>query len=148
MLIIVEIFFLKALIHSARYLHFRMLNSILRSTVEFFESTPIGRILNRFSKDIEAIESAIPASYKLLVRCLSQALLIIIIISYSTPLFLIPTLPITIVFVFIQVNYKHTGVKFKFSNLIFMLIEILRVVDEAIATTKLGFKVTNIFPLW
>ena len=52
-----DIAFLIMLMKSAKLFHESMLYSILRSTMQFFESTPIGRIINRFSKDIEAVET-------------------------------------------------------------------------------------------
>ena len=42
-----------------------MLSSILRSKMQWFESTPVGRIINRFSKDIQVIESLLPNSYRM-----------------------------------------------------------------------------------
>lgn len=42
--------FLKMVMQSSRLLHTAMLGSILKSSMTFFESTPIGRIINRFSK--------------------------------------------------------------------------------------------------
>jgi ATP-binding cassette subfamily C (CFTR/MRP) protein 1 len=81
-----------------------MLYSILRSKMSFFEQTPVGRIINRFSKDIESVEGVIPDSYKSLIRCLVQVLSTVIAISISTPIFLIPLVPIGAFYIFCQVN--------------------------------------------
>ena len=91
-------------LRSSKILHDSMLYSILRSTMEFFESTPSGRIINRFSKDVDAVEKSIPDSLKTLIRCILDVLSTILIISYSTPLFLVALLPIAIVYILIQVN--------------------------------------------
>jgi len=45
--------------------HHRLLYRVLHSPMTFFEITPLGRILNRFSKDIDALDSLIPDSFKL-----------------------------------------------------------------------------------
>ena len=111
-----DLSFLKMLMKSSRSLHSSMLHSILRSTMQFFESTPIGRIINRFSKDIEAVESLIPASYKMLIRCLFQVLITVIMISTSTPFFLIALIPIAVIYVYVQVN------SFSSNSLSFVLI--------------------------
>ncbi|KAA0713229.1 Multidrug resistance-associated protein 4 [Triplophysa tibetana] len=50
----------KALVSSAQTLHTRMFNCILRTPVRFFDINPIGRILNRFSKDIGQLDSQLP----------------------------------------------------------------------------------------
>ena len=49
-------------IFASKLLHNRMLENILRSPMSFFDTTPLGRILNRFSKDIYVIDEAIPRS--------------------------------------------------------------------------------------
>ena len=87
----------------ARYLHDKLLNSIMKSTLHFFESTPIGRIINRFSKDIESTETAIPDSFKICIFCFQQLLNTLIIVTYSTPFLLIFLVPIFVVYTFIQV---------------------------------------------
>ena len=79
-----------------------MLHSLLRSTMQFFESTPIGRILNRFTKDLTAIEFQLPCSFKDVVYSVLDALSNIILISYSTPLIVI--VPLTIIYLIILVT--------------------------------------------
>ena len=81
-----------------------MLESILKSTMEFFETTPSGRIINRFSKDVDAIEKSIPESFKALFRCLFHVLFTIFVISFSTPLFIVVLVPIVIIYIFVQVK--------------------------------------------
>jgi ABC-type multidrug transport system fused ATPase/permease subunit len=39
-----------------RVLHVRMLHNILRCPLRFFECTPVGRIINRFSTDMSVID--------------------------------------------------------------------------------------------
>jgi ATP-binding cassette subfamily C (CFTR/MRP) protein 1 len=99
-----DVAFLYMVMNSSRYLHGAMLGSIMRSCMQFFESTPIGRILNRFSKDVEAVESMMPTSFRMLLRMVFSVLITIIMISIQTPFFLIPMIPITIIYIFVQVN--------------------------------------------
>ena len=42
-----------ALLKGASNLHERMLTSVMRCPMSFFDSTPSGRVLNRFSKDMD-----------------------------------------------------------------------------------------------
>ncbi|XP_048588131.1 multidrug resistance-associated protein 1 [Nematostella vectensis] len=86
-------------------LHERLLFNILRSPMSFFESTPVGRIVNRFSKDIFVIDDTLPRSYRTLMTCIVSVLGSMIAISFATPLFLTVVFPLAIVYVAIQRVY-------------------------------------------
>uniref|UniRef100_A0A3P8TTG4 ATP-binding cassette, sub-family C (CFTR/MRP), member 4 n=1 Tax=Amphiprion percula TaxID=161767 RepID=A0A3P8TTG4_AMPPE len=51
------------LVRCAQSLHNGMFNTILRTPVRFFDINPIGRILNRFSKDIGQLDSNMPWTF-------------------------------------------------------------------------------------
>ena len=46
-----------ALLGAASSLHDGVLESVLRSPIAFFDATPVGRIINRFSKDQATLDS-------------------------------------------------------------------------------------------
>lgn len=52
-------FFTKFCITAAQKLHNSMLNALLKTKMGFFDTTPQGRILNRLSKDTDAIDSSV-----------------------------------------------------------------------------------------
>ena len=91
------------ILNSSRNLHQSMLVSIMHSTMQFFESTPIGRILNRFSKDITNLEYTIPVAFKDFAFCMLDIITSVIAISISTPLFLTILFPALLVYLIIQV---------------------------------------------
>ena len=141
MYLFADFIFIEMLIRSAKALHSSMLYSILRSKMSFFEQTPVGRIINRFSKDIEAVESIIPDSYKSLLRCLLQVISTVLVISISTPLFLICLLPIIIIYIFCQVCTTMCIYLFNNVNkLIFVLrfSEILRFINASFETFRIN----------
>lgn len=49
---------------ASRAMHSRMLAAVVRSPMSFFDTTPLGRIVNRFSKDIYNVDETIPRSLR------------------------------------------------------------------------------------
>lgn len=45
---------------SAQTMHESLLTSVLRWAMELFDTTPLGRILNRFSKDVDTVDNVLP----------------------------------------------------------------------------------------
>ncbi|CAJ0630180.1 12028_t:CDS:10, partial [Entrophospora sp. SA101] len=78
---------------AARKLHEDMLNSVVRSPTSFFDTTPLGRILNRFSKDQYTIDEVLPRTFAGYFRTIFYVLATILVIAFSTPLFIIVIVP-------------------------------------------------------
>lgn len=57
-------------LRAAQFIHNSLLKRILRAPLEWFDLTPVGRVVNRFSKDIEATDSDIPATLRAFCSCL------------------------------------------------------------------------------
>jgi ABC-type multidrug transport system fused ATPase/permease subunit len=54
---------------AARELHDRMAERVLHSTLGWFESTPTGRLINRFSQDISAIDTFVMMKLQVWLIC-------------------------------------------------------------------------------
>ena len=101
-------------IGASRRLHNLLLTTILKCPMSFFETTPMGRIVNRFVKDINIIDDSIPKSFQYFIDTFMTLLGTIFVISYSTPLFLAVLFPIAAFYVFTQVSTVHNLVSFNF----------------------------------
>jgi ABC-type multidrug transport system fused ATPase/permease subunit len=55
---------------AAKYLHSQVLSHVLKNPLSFFDTTPTGRILNRFSKDIDTLDNTIPHNIRAWLNCL------------------------------------------------------------------------------
>lgn len=54
----------KGVLGAAKNLHNKMLYNIFRSNMAFFDVTPLGRILNRFSKDIDVADNILQGNIR------------------------------------------------------------------------------------
>uniref|UniRef100_A0A3P9ASD7 Canalicular multispecific organic anion transporter 1 n=1 Tax=Maylandia zebra TaxID=106582 RepID=A0A3P9ASD7_9CICH len=94
-----------ASIDASRILHSRLLNNILRVPMVFFDTSPIGRVINRFAKDIFTIDEAIPASLRSCLLCLMSVLGTVFVICMATPFFAIVIIPLALIYFFVQRFY-------------------------------------------
>lgn len=54
-------------IYSAEYLHNKLVEFVLRWPMEMFDITPIGRVVNRFSKDVDTCDNTLPLNLRVAV---------------------------------------------------------------------------------
>ncbi|ETE66837.1 Canalicular multispecific organic anion transporter 1, partial [Ophiophagus hannah] len=96
-------------IRASRVMHEQLLSNILRVPMSFFDSTPTGRIVNRFAKDIFTVDETIPISLRSWMNCFFMILSTLVIICIATPYFAIITLPLGILYYFILQFYVATS---------------------------------------
>ncbi|BFZ17594.1 hypothetical protein BsWGS_20633 [Bradybaena similaris] len=92
-------------VNASQRLHNSMLNTILHQPMSFFDTTPLGRILNRFSRDVDVLDVGMSRQVRLMLQTLATLVSIIVVISYTTPIFLAVVVPIMIVYVLFQKFY-------------------------------------------
>uniref|UniRef100_A0A8C9W361 Canalicular multispecific organic anion transporter 1-like n=1 Tax=Scleropages formosus TaxID=113540 RepID=A0A8C9W361_SCLFO len=96
-------------ISASRILHSRLLDNVLRVPMVFFDTTPSGRILNRFAKDIFTVDEAIPMSIRSWLLCFLGVIGTLFIICLATPLFVAVVIPLAVVYYFVQRFYLATS---------------------------------------
>jgi ABC-type multidrug transport system fused ATPase/permease subunit len=100
-------------IRSARFLHSSMLESVVKSPMSFFDTTPLGRILNRFSKDEHTIDEILPRNFNSYIRVFAQVIATVLVITFSTPFFLLLIIPLAFIYLAIQRYYLSTSRELK-----------------------------------
>jgi len=75
-------------------LHKNLLNSILRAPQSFYDTTPLGRILSRFSKDIYSIDLELSDTMDFFLFCSLQIVVSLGSILYVTPWFGVAIIPL------------------------------------------------------
>lgn len=82
-----------------------VLNNILRARLRFFDKTPLGRIMNRFSKDIESIDQEITPPAEGVFICCVQAISTLVLITLITPGFVVFAVLISFFYYLVGVFY-------------------------------------------
>ena len=80
----------------------------MRAPMSFFDTTPLGRIVNRFSKDMDVIDENLQRALTDFLWCFFDVIGMIVAISYATPLFLTILPPLAVLYIYIQVRIQAT----------------------------------------
>ncbi|XP_015272616.1 PREDICTED: multidrug resistance-associated protein 4 [Gekko japonicus] len=99
----------RVLVNSAQTLHDKMFQSILKAPVLFFDRNPIGRILNRFSKDIGHLDDLLPLTFLDFIQVLFQICGVVGVAVVVIPWILIPLVPLLILFIFLRRYFLDTS---------------------------------------
>ncbi|XP_061401063.1 ATP-binding cassette sub-family C member Sur-like, partial [Musca vetustissima] len=89
-----------------RNLHEKLLQSIMHKSLHFFQVTPLGRIMNRFSNDMAIIDKKIAATSQRLLQFTLLCVCAILINIIITPWFIVVTVPVCLAYYVIQKFYR------------------------------------------
>eukprot|EP00388_Colpodella_angusta_P000214 GDKJ01000792.1.p1 GENE.GDKJ01000792.1~~GDKJ01000792.1.p1 ORF type:complete len:770 (+),score=184.28 GDKJ01000792.1:35-2311(+) len=90
---------------SSKHFHALLLRSVVRAPLRFFDVTPIGRLINRFSKDINTIDDTIIMT---MLGWIQQVMVVggtVIVLVISVPLAIIPCFFLALLFMYSQKLY-------------------------------------------
>ncbi|CAD2219120.1 ABC transporter transmembrane region/ABC transporter, putative [Angomonas deanei] len=90
----------EAMRKASREMHKTLLRSVAVGTMEFFDRTPLGRLMNRFSSDIDAVDNKLQMSMVTVLEFMYSMLSSILIAAVSQPLIIVALVPTCLV------NYK------------------------------------------
>lgn len=100
-------------IRAAVVVHHKLLLRTMQGTVCFFDTTPIGRIVNRFSSDLYSVDDALPFILNIFLATLFGLLGMVLMISYSLPWIMLVLMPLAIVYFYLQRYYRFTSRELK-----------------------------------
>ncbi|XP_033748018.1 LOW QUALITY PROTEIN: multidrug resistance-associated protein 1-like [Pecten maximus] len=98
---------------AAGKLHKKMLLTIMRCPMSFFDTTPIGRIINRFSSDVDIMDNSLPITCRISLNTFFLSLSTVIVVSVNTPEFLIIIVPVAVLYFIILKFYIPTSRQLK-----------------------------------
>ncbi|XP_060250608.1 ATP-binding cassette sub-family C member 4-like isoform X19 [Ovis aries] len=97
------------LVNSSQTVHNKMLETILRAPVLFFHRNPIGRILNRFSKDIGHMDDLLPLTFQDFIQAFLLVVGVVGVMVAAVPWTAIPVIPLGIIFFFLRRYFLETS---------------------------------------
>lgn len=104
-----DLFWLKRGLEAGRLIHDRMLKSVLGAKIRFFDSTPVGRTLQRFSRDLESVDIHLRWSFEHSIKSFAQVLVTLALIVSVLPFVLIVMIPIFVIYYKIQKIYRMSS---------------------------------------
>ncbi|OIW30317.1 P-loop containing nucleoside triphosphate hydrolase protein [Coniochaeta ligniaria NRRL 30616] len=90
-------------------LHHRLMNSVTGARFKFFDVTPLGQMMNRFSKDLEAVDQEVAPVAIGVISCALGIVVTVVLIAAITPGFLIAGVFITLAYVFLGSFYLRSS---------------------------------------
>ena len=86
-----------------------LLWDVARSPIGFFERTPIGNLLNRFSKETDIVDVDIPDKLRSLLMYAFGLLEVGLVVTVTTPLAVVAILPLVLLYAGFQVRRAQGG---------------------------------------
>ncbi|XP_036403959.1 multidrug resistance-associated protein 5 [Megalops cyprinoides] len=86
--------FVKCTLRAASTLHDKLFQQLLRSPMVFFDTTPLGRILTRFSRDMDEVDVRLVMQGEMLLQNMTMVLFCMGMVSLVFPWFLVSILPL------------------------------------------------------
>ena len=100
---------MNALITSSMNLHNLMLSAVVKAPVLFFDTNPVGRVLNRFSRDINIMEELLPEAFMMALQEVLYCLGAVILQSVLIPWIILPAIPLMVIFALIGRYYLNSS---------------------------------------
>jgi len=94
---------------AGQIIHESALNGVLHSTLRFFDSTPMGRVLNRFSRDMEGVDDHLSWNFEQSFKSLAQTVASLILIVAILPIILLVLVPVLFVYYKLQHDYRSSA---------------------------------------
>ncbi|XP_051715807.1 ATP-binding cassette sub-family C member 5 isoform X1 [Ctenopharyngodon idella] len=86
--------FVKCTVRAASVLHDKLFKTLLLSPMRFFDTTPLGRILNRFSRDMDEVDVRLSMQAEMLLQNVTLVLFCLGVVGAVFPWFLFSIIPL------------------------------------------------------
>ncbi|RAW37932.1 hypothetical protein PC110_g5808 [Phytophthora cactorum] len=105
---------IESCMRSSQHMHDELFRRVLRAPVtRYFDVTPIGQILNRFSNDLDQMDTTLPLEYQLFFQNISMALGSLVVSAFASYWIGISYIPLFVIFVMTGQYFKKTSRELK-----------------------------------
>ncbi|KAL6594173.1 ABC transporter type 1, transmembrane domain-containing protein, partial [Neocallimastix sp. 'constans'] len=100
-------------IKAARNIHKKAICHIILAPVLFFDTTPLGRTINRFSKNQDSLDTYLFVVLQMFISDLFSSVTTLILIAHTSPFIIIALVSLTIIYYYIKSLYRRSSCKLK-----------------------------------
>lgn len=100
-------------VRASQRLHDNMFKGLISTAMRFFDTNPSGRILNRFSKDMGAVDEFLPKAILDATQIIFNMMGAVIVTSIVNPMFIGPVAILMVIFFYIRFIYLRTSKNLK-----------------------------------
>lgn len=97
-----------AAVRASKRIHDALFASVLHAPTEFYDTTPLGRVMNRFSNDINTIDQKLGASVLSLIGLWMSLFGMLIVQCAVAHILIVIIIPVGLMYIFIQQYYRRT----------------------------------------
>ncbi|KAG2454612.1 hypothetical protein HYH02_000453 [Chlamydomonas schloesseri] len=96
---------------ASKLLHHSTLTSLMAAPLSFFEATPVGRILNRLSRDVDEMDYNLAMYQQQLGNCVMRLIATIIFLCVLQPAFIGVVVPLMVGYLILQKFFRRTSIE-------------------------------------
>jgi ABC-type multidrug transport system fused ATPase/permease subunit len=96
-------------VRASRKLHGDLFKAVIAAPMSFFDTTPVGRLISRFTKDMDAVDVTLPSSLGMFAMMVWGIIFSLGAIIFAVPWFAVAILPIGYIYQSWMVYFRNTA---------------------------------------